>query len=198
MRIRALAAACAMIASVAAAPAVAMPNPPPSNDADTLRDIHGAMPIPPPWWHAWPWAAGTAGGVAALAFGAYAVRRRLRRPDDPATVARRRLARAHAMLDARDVKGFADAVSEALREYLEARFEVRAPRLTTEEFIAAAAEREHSPLAAHRPLLADFLQRADRAKFGGYVLDPDEMHGMEASALRFVDTTARPAPRKEV
>jgi hypothetical protein len=175
-----------------------MPNPPPSSDADTLRDIHGAMPIPPPWWHAWPWAAGAGAGAGALALGAYALRRRMRRPEDPATTARRRLARARTLLEARDVKGFAAAVSEALREYLEARFEIRAPRLTTEEFIAAAAEREHSPLAAHRPLLADFLQRADRAKFGGYVLDADEMHGMEASALRFVETTARPTPQKEV
>lgn len=186
----ALGLAAALLSAVArAAPPAA------ASDADQLRDIRGPIVIPPPWWHHWPYAAAALGAALVIALGVAGVRRWRRRAEDPTAAARRRLREARRLFAAGDVRGFAHAVSEALRGYIEARFAVHAPRRTTEEFLAEIAGEERSPLAAHRPLLAEFLDRADRAKFGGYHLDAAEADLMETSALAFVDATARPTPR---
>ena len=53
-----------------------------------------------------------------------------------------------------------------MRRYLEDRFELRAPELTTEEFldVAGSANRlSHD----HQSLLRDFLRQADLVKFAG-------------------------------
>ena len=58
-------------------------------------------------------------------------------------------------------------LSSVVRNYVESRFGLRAPELTTEEFLKEA--RRSSELSGeHRKLLTKFLEDCDRVKFAGY------------------------------
>jgi hypothetical protein len=80
-------------------------------------------------------------------------------------------------------------LSSVVRHYLEERFQVRAPELTTEEFLREAGA-ALSP--EHRELLGDFLAGCDRVKFARHEPSAEEMRGALATALNFVRQT-RPA-----
>ena len=96
----------------------------------------------------------------------YLAWRREARRQSAYEVARRRLdqllARPRPSGDA--VDAFYVELSGIVRGYLENRFELRAPELTTEEFLASAGA---SPdlTAAHQTLLREFLRQADLVKF---------------------------------
>ena len=92
--------------------------------------------------------------------------------------------------------GTADAwfveLSAIVRQYLEGRYGVRAPELTTEEFLQEA-RRAAGLDATQRDLLSAFLARCDRVKFAGYRPDPDESMATLKAARAFVeDTRVRP------
>lgn len=77
-------------------------------------------------------------------------------------------------------------LSSVVRHYLEARFGVRAPELTTEEFLreaAAALSRDH------RRLLGEFLAGCDQVKFARHTPTAAEMTGALETALNFVRLT---------
>jgi hypothetical protein len=79
-------------------------------------------------------------------------------------------------------------LSSIMRRYLEGRYGVRAPELTTEEFLHEA--RRAAGLAAdHRELLTAFLERCDRVKFAGYRPDADESMASLNAARAFVEDT---------
>ena len=128
-------------------------------------------------------------------------------------VARRRIAvqrsaydEAVAKLHALEVRGAptgedADAwfveLSSIVRSYLERRYEIRAPELTTEEFLLVAS-RSAELTEAHRSQLSHFLERCDRVKFAGYRPDSNESIETLAAARAFVEETRlREEPRKE-
>lgn len=79
-------------------------------------------------------------------------------------------------------------LSSIVRGYLEGRFGVRAPELTTEEFLQEA-RRAGSLSAQHRELLTAFLERCDRVKFAGYRPDADESLATLTAARAFVEDT---------
>ena len=79
-------------------------------------------------------------------------------------------------------------LSSVIRHYLEGRFSVRAPELTTEEFLREA-QRSAELSATHRQTLGDFLARCDRVKFAGDRPSPSEQNEAMAGALRFVKET---------
>jgi hypothetical protein len=84
-------------------------------------------------------------------------------------------------------------LSAIVRTYLERRYEIRAPELTTEEFLQVAA-RNPNLKTDHRALLSMFLERADRVKFAGYRPASDESLASLKAARAFVeDTRLRPA-----
>ncbi len=87
------------------------------------------------------------------------------------------------------------AVSTVVRVYIERRFGVRAPEMTTEEFIFAA-QRDARLRPQHRELLGGFLAECDLVKFARYV--PDEAAAQRAytAASTFVAET-RPAATEE-
>jgi hypothetical protein len=76
-------------------------------------------------------------------------------------------------------------LSSIVRRYLEDRHGVRAPELTTEEFLRAAGASEELS-SGHRQLLTRFLEQCDRVKFAAYV--PEESESREAfdAARRFL------------
>ncbi|MCE9580697.1 MAG: hypothetical protein K8W52_46680 [Deltaproteobacteria bacterium] len=163
--------------------------------AAELRPAHGA--IDPVLGEAspWPWILGGAGGVLAIGIAVFAVRRvRLRRAVVARATAYERAVLALGELARRGAptEGDADAwfveLSAIVRRYLEDRFAVRAPELTTEEFLREAGR---SPELAdeQRAGLGEFLERCDRVKFAGWRPGADESLAILAVARAFVDQT---------
>ncbi len=142
----------------------------------------------------WPWL------LAAAALGAAAVPLVWRRLAAARAARLRRSAWdiARARLDALVAKprpaggdtidAFFVELSAIIRSYLERRFELRAPELTTEEFLAVAST---SPdlTGEHRSFLRDFLRRADMVKFARFVPSPADVESALAAASRFLDET---------
>jgi hypothetical protein len=113
-------------------------------------------------------------------------------PIPPHDRARRKLEQALAMIS--DPKTFSILVSGAIREYLEERFNFRAPERTTDEFLF---ELQSSFLLTRdqKRSLAEFLASCDLIKFAKYEPTEMELRGLYQSALRLVnETEPRPVP----
>ena len=72
--------------------------------------------------------------------------------------------------------------------YLEQRYDIRAPELTTEEFLQVASRAARADGRASHAALA-FLERCDRVKFAGYRPDAEESIDTLAAARAFVEDT---------
>ncbi len=94
------------------------------------------------------------------------------------------------------VAEFFVAISRIVRRYLEDRFGLRAPDLTTEEFLELAAS-AHNLSREHQELLQDFLRQADLVKFAGISASSTEVQRSSQLALRFLDETRENAPLVE-
>ncbi len=160
-----------------------------------IRDIKPPVDIPNPWF--WFWLALTVLVVVALAIWAW--RYWLKKKTQAAVVpvipphvrAKQRLAEALALVH--DARLFCIAVSDALRVYLEERFNYRAPERTTEEFLI-----ELSLATALYPdqkqSLAEFLQSCDLVKFARHEPTESDLRDLHESALRLVDETQFESP----
>ncbi len=168
----------------------AIPSPAP---ADDIHDIRGPISIP----YDWLWAAYVAGGVALAAalYGAWRWyrSRSVERAKEPHEIALERLEKARELMQIERAREYSFAVSEITRTYIEARFQQRAARRTTEEFLYGLLAQADSPLAQHRALLEDFLQHCDLAKFAKWQLSVADMESMLESARAFILET-RPQP----
>ncbi len=95
------------------------------------------------------------------------------------------------------VAAFFVEISAIIRRYLEDRFDLRAPELTTEEFLAVAGTSgvlSHE----HQGLLRDFLRQADLVKFAGIQATTSEIRLSSDLAIRFLEETQANAPLVEV
>ena len=148
-------------------------------DSGQPRDITGIEelpPLPPP--PAWPyWLAGCIiiGGLGG--FGAWRIARYKPRPAPlpPDRWALRELERiaAQKLAEQGQAERFHTLVSDVIRRYLEARYDLRAPQQTTQEFLRGLPE--PSPLPAERQeKLAEFLRRCDVAKFAPVTVAGEE------------------------
>ncbi|HEY4060120.1 MAG TPA: hypothetical protein VGM39_26075 [Kofleriaceae bacterium] len=79
-------------------------------------------------------------------------------------------------------------LSSIVRRYLEGRYAINAPDLTTEEFLLVATARPELT-TEHRALLSAFMERCDRVKFAGYRPDAEESIATLAAARGFVEDT---------
>ena len=161
---------------------------------DALLPARGPLPEHPAGWLPawWPWAAAAALGLAGLVGGALLWQHR--------ALARAQLTaydRALRRLQRLERRGWpqadaADAwyveLSDVVRRYVEDRYAVRAPELTTEEFLLEA-RRSVAFSPAHRQLLSAFLERCDRVKFARYSPEAGESSEALATARRFLDET---------
>jgi len=100
-----------------------------------------------------------------------------------------KLEKARALLREDDPVPYAIAVSEAIRSYLGQRFQSPSTRRTTEEFLRMMEADEHTPLAAHRDLLRQFLQACDLVKFARYQPTLVELEEVQQRAFTFVHAT---------
>jgi hypothetical protein len=160
--------------------------------AEDIRDIRPPIHIP----YGWLWAVYVASGLglAGLAFAAWRWQQRQAH-------ARRKLLyeltleqleAARALLEPEKAYPFSIAVSEIVRKYIEQRFQARAAHRTTEEFLHDLLTEQHAALTAHQPLLADFLEHCDLAKFARWHLSVPQMEAMLQSACTFVIETGKP------
>jgi len=175
--------------SAAGVPAAA-----PANAADDIRDIRGPKAVPT----AGLWLVETAGAaaLAALAYAAWRWYRRVKNaPKTASEIALAQLENALRLMQPENAREFSIEVSEIVRKYIEARFNVLASHQTTEEFLHGLVEPSDALLARHQELLGDFLGHCDLAKFARWVLSVEEMKTMHESARTFVVETAKaPAP----
>jgi hypothetical protein len=86
------------------------------------------------------------------------------------------------------IEGFYVKLSGIIRRYLEDRFNLRSPELTTEEFLTVASRSPDLSLGL-RDLLGDFLTRADLVKFAGLLPNADEIDESVSAARRFLEET---------
>jgi hypothetical protein len=88
----------------------------------------------------------------------------------------------------REMDAFFVRLSDIVRRYLEIRFGLRSPELTTEEFVEELAK---SPdlVRSHQQLLREFLNRADLVKFAHLVPDPADVESSLESARSFLEAT---------
>jgi len=170
-------------------------------DAADIRDVKAPEPIPVDWRPYYV----IGGGLLALALLALLAHRLLVRPKrtvaaapppPPHVVALAALdaLRARALVEHGAFKDFYSALSDIVRRYLEDRFRVRAPEMTTEEFLLATS-RDGRVAAAHRRLLGEFLTESDLVKFARHVPTIADSERAFTAARRFVDDTTEPAGR---
>ena len=97
--------------------------------------------------------------------------------------------------DAKTMDGFYVSLSLIVRSYLEDRFGLRSPELTTQEFLT---EMGRSPDLArsHQQLLRDFLTQADLVKFAGHVPDAEAVGQSISGAERFLEETRNQVRRE--
>ena len=127
--------------------------------------------------------------------------RRIRARHPPLTLLQRTLQQldaTRALMEAGDARAFSAALSDVVRAYIEARFEVMATQRTTAEFLGECVAQVGSALQAHEQALAQFLRFCDLAKFARWSFDGQQLQGMLSSARHFVETTAAPVPAQAV
>jgi hypothetical protein len=87
-----------------------------------------------------------------------------------------------------EIDTFFVELSAIVRWYLENRFDLRAPELTTEEFLESMS-RSPDLSGEHQAMLREFLHRADLVKFANFVPSEQDTDESVAAARRFLDET---------
>jgi hypothetical protein len=165
-----------------------------------VRDIAPPEPIPLDWRRPLLLAGAVLALLALGLSGWWIMRRRTRGvaapPLPPASETARQALQAleaRALMQSGEIKEYYAELSGIVRRYLEARFGVRAPEMTTEEFLLATA-RGGTLSSRHRALLTDFLRESDLVKFARHRPSlADAQRALEA-ARHFVDETADVEP----
>jgi len=87
------------------------------------------------------------------------------------------------------VDKFRTLYSEVIRQYLEKRFQVRASRQTTPEYLQAMGASSLLD-TSQKNMLKEFLERCDLAKFAQIRFPQDDCQALGQSARFFVEQTA--------
>ncbi len=84
-----------------------------------------------------------------------------------------------------EIEGFYVEASDLVREFIEEELSVRAPEMTTEEFLAAR-ETARALEPSHRELLSEFLAQCDLVKFARYAPAAADRESLLEAAERFL------------
>jgi len=87
-----------------------------------------------------------------------------------------------------DVKRYYVGVSDAVRNYIERTFELKAPEMTTEEFLNSLRDSRELSID-HKRLLREFLASCDLVKFAKYSPKPEEIESVFITAGNFIRET---------
>ncbi len=168
-----------------------------SASAQDIREIRGPKPITSAWLIPLIALSTLLSGTALWAAWAWYRRRPGLFLQTPAEIALARLAYARRLMQAELGRDFSIEVSSTVREYIESRFRVLAAHLTTHEFLHDSLSSADPLLAANRPLLVEFMESCDLAKFGGWSLSIQDMEAMRQNARRFDVESAAEADRAD-
>jgi len=173
------------------APALAAPS-----GTNSLRDIKPPVEIPSGW--AWLWWTLAALALAALLVWLWRVWSRRRALAPPVPIIPPHVRAKQKLKDALEMIGqpreFCILVSDTLRQYLEERFDFRAPERTTEEFLYEL-KGTHLLTRDQKDSLSLFLERCDLVKFARYEPREPELRDLHTAAVRLVEETEpEPAP----
>jgi hypothetical protein len=114
------------------------------------------------------------------------------RPLLPFEIALQGLEQIRMLMDPSKVREFSIAISDIVRKYIEDAFHITATHRTTEEFLRDLLQSSNTSLAAHRNLLAEFLNQCDMAKFAGVSLSRQIIESLHQSARSFVIESSKP------
>ena len=171
-------------------------------DAQLKPPLGKLEPLAPPTPPHWPWLVGVlvlAGAASPFVVRWIAEWQRRRRRRSAYEIAKTRLDRllAAPLPESEGVDAFYVKLSAIVRRYLEDRFDLRAPELTTEEFLESVGQSPDMS-AEHQRLLRDFLRQADLVKFAGLRPSRDAIDGSVRAAQRFLEETRENAPLLDV
>ena len=167
--------------------------------ATDIRDIKPPEEVPFDW-RPYGIVAAVVAAVGLLGAGLFYLLNRPRRqrlvpaepPHEVALAALNKLRALH-LVESGQIEEYYVRLSAIVRRYLEDRFSVRAPEMTTEEFlVAVAGDGRLAP--PHRRLLGDFLSQADLVKFARHLPTLQDTDNAHAAARRFVEDTRPAAP----
>ncbi len=164
-------------------------------DSD-IRDIKGPVALPDNTRFLIPAAAILAGIILATLLVWYLRKRRQPQAPTPSpdAVALSELDQARALMTEQMSLVYAERVSDILRRYIEARFQIRSTRQTTQEFFARLKDGTtiaEVDIKNHAGDLQTCLEQCDIAKFAHGIPNNDDMMRMEAAARNFIETTRR-------
>ena len=170
-----------------------------------IHDIKGQIEYPVTFKEVLPWVGAGLLIIALLMLGAWLIDRANKRraeagkPKDPAyIVALRELDkyRSDKFWAPEKQKAFYSGITDALKFYMDDRFGVDAPEMTTAElFDALKGDKDITPEMFND--LKDLFERADFVKFAKHVASDEENAGALPLAVRFVTTTYQADIEKE-
>ena len=163
-----------------------------NNATNIIDDLRFLEPwrMPPPW--VWVLLALVVGGAVAFVIRRRNAAQRAALGVEVAAHAHEdalaELEKARALMLPENSRPYGIEVSGIVRRYIERRFDIVAPRRSTEEFLLeAAASAKLEP--THRQLLADFLGSCDFLKFARAHAELSELETQHQAAVRFVTET---------
>lgn len=87
-----------------------------------------------------------------------------------------------------DIKEYYVRVSDAVRRYIETVFKLRAPEMTTQEFLNSLGD-SRKIFPAYKELLKIFMEACDLVKFAKHAPSRDEIDSVFTTAKRFIEET---------
>ncbi len=91
------------------------------------------------------------------------------------------------------VKDYYVRISDAVRRYIESVFSLKAPEMTTQEFLMSLSSSSKLQ-AAHKDLLAIFMKACDLVKFAKYKPSRNDIESVFNTAKKFIEESKDPAP----
>ncbi|MBR4808984.1 MAG: hypothetical protein IK031_01730 [Bacteroidales bacterium] len=170
-----------------------------------IHDIKGQIKYPVTFGEVLPWALGVLGAAGLIALlvwmGVRASKRRQEalKPKDPAyIVALRELEkyRSDKYWAPEKQKGFYSGITDALKFYIDDRFGVDAPEMTTAELFAALKDDKDITPAMYGSL-KELFERADFVKFAKFVASDEDNARALPLAVSFVTSTYQTQLEKE-
>ncbi len=163
--------------------------------APELHDIYPPveLPSPPP---VWLWGAIAVAAVVLTLLGVFLVRRRRRRatvvPTSAEDQALADIARARLLHNNSEYAPYAKELSDILRRYLEARFQLFSTKRTSNELLHALATQNNELFTRNQDLITDLLQQADMAKFARHTPAPASLLAFESGLIELINHSHRP------
>lgn len=166
-------------------------------DPEKIRDVKGPveLPVPPRRRHEWWIAGGVAVLIAAVLLLIWIRKRRRRGPRmlriPPHQWAMEQLQQLinEDLLGKEEIKPFYYRLNAIVRQYIELRFELMAPEMTTEEFLGTLRDSD-ALSGVHKEVLQPFMAACDMVKYARYRPGREEIEQVFATARDFIDQTA--------